>query len=60
LPDFVRSFGQPLKAVSLRRPTLDDVFLHLTGHAAEVQVGDDEADREAQREGEPVPVGRTP
>jgi len=31
LPGFVRSFGQPLEAISLRRPTLDDVFLHLTG-----------------------------
>jgi ABC-2 type transport system ATP-binding protein len=33
LPEFVLSFGQPLDAISLRRPTLDDVFLHLTGHA---------------------------
>jgi ABC-2 type transport system ATP-binding protein len=31
LPDFVRSFGQPMEAIGLRRPTLDDVFLHLTG-----------------------------
>ena len=31
LPEFVRSFDQPLQAVSLRRPTLDDVFLDLTG-----------------------------
>jgi ABC-2 type transport system ATP-binding protein len=31
LPDFVRGFGQPLDAIGLRRPTLDDVFLHLTG-----------------------------
>jgi ABC-2 type transport system ATP-binding protein len=31
LPDFVRSFGQPLEAVGLRRPTLEDVFLDLTG-----------------------------
>ncbi len=31
LPDFVRAFSQPLEAISLRRPTLDDVFLHLTG-----------------------------
>jgi ABC-2 type transport system ATP-binding protein len=31
LPDFVRSFGPPLESISLRRPTLDDVFLHLTG-----------------------------
>ena len=32
LPDFVRTFGQPMEAIGLRRPTLDDVFLHLTGH----------------------------
>jgi ABC-2 type transport system ATP-binding protein len=31
LPAFVRSFGHPLEAIGLRRPTLDDVFLHLTG-----------------------------
>ncbi len=31
LPDFVRGFGQPLEAIGLRRPTLDDVFLNLTG-----------------------------
>jgi ABC-2 type transport system ATP-binding protein len=31
LPEFVRSFGQPLRAISLRHPTLDDVFLDLTG-----------------------------
>jgi ABC-2 type transport system ATP-binding protein len=32
LPDFVRSFGQPLESIGLSRPTLDDVFLTLTGH----------------------------
>jgi ABC-2 type transport system ATP-binding protein len=31
LPGFVRSFDQPLDAINLRRPTLDDVFLELTG-----------------------------
>jgi ABC-2 type transport system ATP-binding protein len=31
LPGFVRAFDQPLDAISLRRPTLDDVFLELTG-----------------------------
>ena len=31
LPEFVRGFGQPLDAIGLRRPTLDDVFLNLTG-----------------------------
>ena len=31
LPEFVRSFSQPMTSVALRRPTLDDVFLDLTG-----------------------------
>ena len=31
LPEFVRSFPQRLLSVGLRRPTLDDVFLDLTG-----------------------------
>jgi ABC-2 type transport system ATP-binding protein len=31
LPEFVRDFEQPVKAIGLRRPTLDDVFLHLMG-----------------------------
>ena len=32
LPEFVRSFPLRLNSVGLRRPTLDDVFLSLTGH----------------------------
>jgi ABC-2 type transport system ATP-binding protein len=32
LPDFVREFPQRLLSVGLRRPTLEDVFLSLTGH----------------------------
>ncbi len=32
LPEFVRSFPQPIETVSLSRPSLDDVFLTLTGH----------------------------
>ena len=31
LPEFVRSFGQPMESIGLSRPTLDDVFLTLTG-----------------------------
>ena len=27
LPEFVRTFGQPMEAIGLRRPTLDDVFI---------------------------------
>ena len=37
--------GIPLDDVGLRRPTLDDVFLSLTGHAAE--------EREANGNGKP-------
>ena len=33
LPDFVRGFNQRLLSIGLRRPTLDDVFLKLTGRA---------------------------
>jgi ABC-2 type transport system ATP-binding protein len=39
LPEFVRSFSLPLEAISVRRPTLDDVFLRLTGRA--IRDGDD-------------------
>jgi len=49
LPAFLRSFGRPLDAIGLRRPTLDDVFLHLTGRA----LRDDEPDA-----GATVPRGR--
>ncbi len=31
LIDFVKDFEIPIKSVNLRRPTLNDVFLHLTG-----------------------------
>ena len=40
LPDFVRDFPQRLLAVGLRRPTLEDVFISLTGH----QIRDSELD----------------
>jgi ABC-2 type transport system ATP-binding protein len=43
LPEFVRSFSQPMTSVALRRPTLDDVFLDLTGREIRDQeVGDKE------------------
>ncbi len=32
LPEFVRGFSQPITSIGLRRPTLDDVFLDVTGH----------------------------
>ncbi|MEK7281997.1 MAG: ATP-binding cassette domain-containing protein [Chloroflexota bacterium] len=33
IPELVRNFDQDIRAVSLRRPTLDDVFIKLTGRA---------------------------
>ena len=32
LPKFVRESNQQMQSISVRRPTLDDVFLKLTGH----------------------------
>jgi len=32
LPEFVRGFSQPISSIGLRQPTLDDVFLDVTGH----------------------------
>lgn len=44
LPDFVKTFSQPIHSIDLRRPTLDDVFLHLTGR----EIRDSELDAQAQ------------
>ena len=44
LPDFVRTFSQPLESVTVRQPTLDDVFLHLTGR----EIRDSELDSKEQ------------
>jgi ABC-2 type transport system ATP-binding protein len=41
LPDFVRTFPQRLLSVGLRRPTLEDVFLAMTGH----EIRDSELDQ---------------
>jgi len=40
IPDFVRSFAQDIRTISLRSPTLDDVFLKLTGRAIREEEGD--------------------
>ncbi len=32
MPEFVRGFSQPISSIWLRQPTLDDVFLDVTGH----------------------------
>ena len=44
LPDFVRGFSQPILSIGVRRPTLEDVFLHLTGH----EIRDSELDAKDQ------------
>jgi ABC-2 type transport system ATP-binding protein len=44
LVDFIRSFPHPLQTVSLERPTLDDVFITLTGH----EIRDSELDSREQ------------
>jgi ABC-2 type transport system ATP-binding protein len=44
LPEFVKSFSYPLQSISVRRPTLDDVFLHLTGR----EIRDSELDAAEQ------------
>jgi len=40
LPSFVTGFPQRLLSVGLRRPTLEDVFLKLTGHAIREESAD--------------------
>ena len=44
LPEFVRGFERPISAISLRHPTLDDVFLNLTGR----EIRDSELDAQEQ------------
>jgi ABC-2 type transport system ATP-binding protein len=44
LPEFVRGFGRPIASIGLRHPTLDDVFLHLTGR----EIRDSELDAQEQ------------
>jgi ABC-2 type transport system ATP-binding protein len=44
LPEFVRSFPHHLESLSLKRPSLDDVFLTLTGH----EIRDSELDEREQ------------
>ena len=44
LPEFVRSFPHPIQTISLSRPSLDDVFLTLTGR----EIRDAELDSKQQ------------
>jgi ABC-2 type transport system ATP-binding protein len=43
--------GIALLDVGLRRPTLDDVFLTLTGHVAEAEPGDENGDELRDEDG---------
>jgi len=38
IPSFIASFKGPIEAISLRKPTLEDVFLKLTGRAIREEV----------------------
>jgi len=44
LPEFVRGFSQPITSIGLRKPTLDDVFLEVTGR----EIRDEELSEHAQ------------
>jgi ABC-2 type transport system ATP-binding protein len=43
--------GIEIEAIALHRPTLDDVFLSLTGHAAETALEEEEAEPEPEKRG---------
>ena len=45
IPRLVAELGVPIQAINVHRPTLDDVFLTLTGRPAE-EVAEDGADEE--------------
>ncbi len=47
LPKLIRSLEIPIVSVGLRRPTLEDVFLRLTGHAIRQQEADPLAEARA-------------
>jgi ABC-2 type transport system ATP-binding protein len=52
LPKFIKDFGVNIASISLRHPTLEDVFLKLTGREIrEEEVGDSIAEHFRQRRG---------
>ncbi len=53
LPEFVRGFRSGLTSISVRRPTLDDVFLKLTGHAIRDREASDWDQMRAMMRGNP-------
>ena len=44
IPSFIREFGVSIDSISVHRPTLDDVFMKLTGREIREQGADDMAD----------------
>ena len=50
IPDLIRDFGTKIVSVSLHRPTLDDVFLQLTGKEIRDEGADDSKARHARRQ----------
>lgn len=58
IPRFIRDFPVPVISISLHRPTLDDVFLKLTGHEIRPEGADGLADLRAFARGFRGPVRR--
>jgi ABC-2 type transport system ATP-binding protein len=52
----IRDSGIAVDEIALRRPTLDDAFLSLTGHTAGTEEGDSEAPDSESTYPEPVPA----
>ncbi|QJT03733.1 ATP-binding cassette domain-containing protein [Streptomyces asoensis] len=51
--------GIEIDDIGLRRPTLDDVFLSLTGHVAETKAEEDEENRQNDRRGQSGQSGQS-
>ena len=45
----IQQAGVPVDEIALRRPTLDDAFLALTGHTATHEPDDTESDHDPER-----------
>ncbi|MEW6553437.1 MAG: ATP-binding cassette domain-containing protein [Actinomycetota bacterium] len=58
IPRFIRDFPVPVTSISVHRPTLDDVFLKLTGHEIRPEGADSKADLRAFARGFRGPAAR--
>lgn len=58
IPRFIRDFPVAVSSISLHRPTLDDVFLKLTGHEIRPEGADSKADVRAFLRGRRGPARR--